>query len=130
MKNGSKYQAWVSKAEADFKAAAKLVSLRQKGMPDIVCFHAQQCVEKYLKGFLTLHNIMFPKTHDLRELLDLASGIDPLVQVVRDAAIGLNVYAVTVRYPGDEATPAEARAAVKTMKKLRAFLRKKLGSRR
>jgi HEPN domain-containing protein len=35
---------------------------------DTVCFHAQQCVEKYLKAFLVLEGIDFPKTHDIGKI--------------------------------------------------------------
>jgi len=35
---------------------------------DTICFHAQQCVEKYLKALLTSTHTDFPKTHDLIEL--------------------------------------------------------------
>lgn len=43
-----------------------------KGCPaDVVCFHAEQCVEKYLKALLTLKAIDFPKTHNIAELVAL-----------------------------------------------------------
>ena len=32
---------------------------------DGVCFHAQQCIEKYLKAKLVEADIDFPKTHNL-----------------------------------------------------------------
>ena len=35
---------------------------------DTVCFHTQQCVEKYLKALLTYLSIDFPKIHDVGEL--------------------------------------------------------------
>lgn len=38
---------WVSKAEGDFAAASTLAG--SGGAQWIVCFHAQQVVEKYLK---------------------------------------------------------------------------------
>lgn len=36
---------------------------------DAVCFHSQQCVEKYLKALLQEYNIAFGKIHDLPVLL-------------------------------------------------------------
>jgi HEPN domain-containing protein len=36
---------------------------------DTVCFHAQQCAEKYLKALLLQAGSEPPKTHDLRLLL-------------------------------------------------------------
>jgi HEPN domain-containing protein len=39
---------------------------------DVVGCHAQQAVEKALKVALVLADIDFPRTHDLRELVDIA----------------------------------------------------------
>lgn len=41
---------WVEKAEADYAAALVLRRSRKKHSRDIVCFHLQQCVEKYLRA--------------------------------------------------------------------------------
>lgn len=68
---------WVDKAEADYAAALLLRRSRKKHSRDIVCFHLQQCVEKYLKARLTESAIPFPRTHDLERLLDLALAVEP-----------------------------------------------------
>lgn len=130
MKDKEEFRQWIEKAEADHDAASLLIRHTRKRRADSSCFHSQQCVEKYLKAFLFQNGIPFRKTHDLMELLDLARKIDPLVSVLQNDLALLNAYSIAVRYPGDEATLAEARAAVKTMKKLRLFLRKKLELRR
>ncbi len=59
---------WVVKAEADFQGALAL-SRRKNPLPDLVCFHCQQCAEKYLKAVLQEWGIPFPKTHVLTDLL-------------------------------------------------------------
>ena len=41
---------WIAKAEEDFATAVTLARPRKKPLWSPVCFHAQQCVEKYLKG--------------------------------------------------------------------------------
>ena len=127
MKGTEGVKAWVLKADADFDDAIAAARRRKPGAADIACFHAQQCVEKYLKAFLVMHRVQFPKTHDLARLVNLAEGADPLVGALNADASSLTDYSVNIRYPGDEATPEEARAALKTMKKIRSFLRKKLG---
>jgi HEPN domain-containing protein len=38
---------WVEKAENDLTAATHAIKLRDKCPTDTVCFHAQQCIEKY-----------------------------------------------------------------------------------
>jgi HEPN domain-containing protein len=65
-----------------------------------VCFHCQQCAEKYLKALLVFRGIAFPRTHDLVLLLNLAvaqSKLDLPLSVVQP----LNRYSVEARYPGD-----------------------------
>ena len=93
---------------------------------DAACFHAQQCAKKYLKAFLTQHQIPFRPIHDLEVLLGLIISISPDFEFVRDSLLLLNDYAVDVRYPGEEATKEEARAVVKAMRTVRAFVRQKL----
>lgn len=43
---------WVEKAENDLKNATHTLKLGRDCPTDTVCFHAQQCVEKYLKALL------------------------------------------------------------------------------
>jgi HEPN domain-containing protein len=43
---------WVKKAEDDLKTAAHTLKLGKTCPTNTVCFHAQQCVEKYLKAYL------------------------------------------------------------------------------
>jgi HEPN domain-containing protein len=53
----------------------------------VVCFHAQQAVEKSLKALLFVHQIEFRRTHDLLELANLLEqhgiplSIDKLIRV-------------------------------------------------
>ena len=62
---------WVQKAEHDLLASVQVLKLGKETPIDIVCFHAQQCVEKYLKALLVNHDLEPPKTHNLPRLLDL-----------------------------------------------------------
>ncbi len=54
-------QEWVNKAESDFRIATREIQVTQDPSYDGVCFHAQQCVEKYLKGYLQELGTAFPK---------------------------------------------------------------------
>jgi HEPN domain-containing protein len=118
---------WVGKAEGDFRTAEREARVRKDPNHDAACFHAQQCAEKYLKAFLTQHQIPFRPIHDLEVLLGLITPVSPDFELFRDLLLLLNDYAVDVRYPGEEATKEEARAAVKAMRAVRAFVRQKLG---
>ena len=91
---------WVDKAEEDLRTAEYTLTLGDDCPYGTVCFHAQQCAEKYLKVLLTLHAIPFPKIHDLLELLPLvpkALGLE--IQLIDVAEV--NRYAIEGRYPGE-----------------------------
>ena len=103
---------WVDRAEADYAAALALRRSRKKHSRDIVCFHLQQCVEKYFKAGLEDAAIAFPKTHDLELLLDLVVSVQPLWAALRPGLAAITDYAVEARYPGPATTPAQARTAL------------------
>lgn len=65
---------WVGKAENDLETVKRLLDSGSGYPTDSVCFHSQQCVEKYLKALLTLAEIPFPKSHDIRLLISLIPG--------------------------------------------------------
>jgi HEPN domain-containing protein len=118
---------WVHKAKEDYETAITLIRKRKRPTPNVVCFHSQQCAEKYLKAFLVQQKVVFPKTRDLRELRRLALTTDPSFDLITDLLLHPSPYAVEFRYPGEEATVEEAREAVTTVKTVRRFVRDKLG---
>jgi HEPN domain-containing protein len=118
---------WVDKAEADYAAALLLRRSRKKHTRDIVCFHLQQCVEKYLKARLQEAAIAFPKTHDLERLLDLAVPLEPMWASLRPAMAAITDYAVEVRYPGRTIAPAEAQSLLRATTRIRDVIRQRLG---
>ncbi|MCX7839977.1 MAG: HEPN domain-containing protein [Anaerolineae bacterium] len=118
---------WIRKAEQDFEYARIGMRRRKNPLYDGVCFHAQQCAEKYLKAFLTRHKIEFRKTHDLTELQRACAQVDPAFRLIIEPLKLLFVYAVDIRYPGISATEQDARDAVAAMKQVRAFVRARLG---
>ncbi|MCI0695284.1 HEPN domain-containing protein [candidate division KSB1 bacterium] len=120
-------QEWVDKAEGDFHTANREMRVRKAPNYDAVCFHCQQCVEKYLKAYLQEHGQRFRPVHDLIEFLELCLPYDSAFELQRDLLKELTKYAVGVRYPGESATKDDARAAIQSMKTVRAFLRQKLG---
>ena len=69
---------WVEKAEADLEAAEQLAPNVVSGarLREIVGFHCQQAVEKFLKALLAYYQVEFPKTHDIERLLVLVSGVN------------------------------------------------------
>ena len=64
-------------------------------------FHAQQCAEKSIKGFLLYHGQKIPRTHDLRGLAKLACAIKPDLQSLFEPVGTLTKYITASRYPTD-----------------------------
>ncbi len=118
---------WIKKAESDYLAAQALSRRRKTPFHDEVCFHFQQCAEKYLKARLEEAGIASPKTHDLIRLLNLALAVEPLWSALRHAVASLSVYAVEFRYPGNEATAQNALDAKLHAKAVRKEARLALG---
>jgi HEPN domain-containing protein len=101
----------VEKAEGDFTCVQREWHARKSPVYDALCFHAQQCSEKYLKACLQEYNVEFEKTHNLLLLLEKVLSVAPLLAPVRDHLGVLNVYAVAFRYPGSSAERSDASAA-------------------
>jgi HEPN domain-containing protein len=118
---------WVDKAEADYAAALTLRRSRKKFSRDVVCFHLQQCVEKYLKGRLVEAGIAFPKTHNVLHILDLTLPIEPMWIALRPAMSAMTAHATETRYPGRTSTPAEAKELLVTTTRTRKLVRASLG---
>lgn len=118
---------WVVRAEEDFGVAQDLVS-RKSPFLNTVGFHCQQAAEKFLKALLVRCQIEFPKTHDIGELLDLATNVEPAVAASLRPAEALTKYGVEVRYPGDypEMTPQTAEAAMNLASRVRDAVRASL----
>ena len=118
---------WAQKAESDYQAALTLSRRRKRSFHDEVCFHCQQSAEKYLKARLEEAGIFSPKTHDLRRLLNLSLPLEPMWAALLHAVASLSVYAVEFRYPGNEATPQNAKDAKRYARTIRKEARLALG---
>ena len=120
-------QKGIAKAEDDFRVAGRELSFEDRPSYDAVCYHSQQCAEKFLKAFLTEHATPFPYTHVLVDLLALCLKIDDEFDALRKDLEDLSVYGVQVRYPGFDATLPAAEDALAAAGRVRAFVREKLG---
>jgi HEPN domain-containing protein len=116
---------WVTKADNDLKTAAHTLKLGDKCPADTVCFHAQQCVEKYIKAFLVVLEIEFPRTHDIEILISLIPRSIRLSLTVEEQR-RLTEYATIMRYPGpyEPILLSEAKQAVKLARLVRQKIRK------
>ncbi len=114
---------WIGKAEADYTAGTCLLSLKDKAPFDVVCFHAQQCVEKYFKSVLVARSLQVPKTHDIGKIAALLPPPVP-VGLTPEQMRWLTGFATESRYPGgDMASETDAREAMRIVEGVRVAVR-------
>ena len=117
---------WIDKAEGDWKVAQ-----REMQAPDpvwnVVCFLAEQCAEKYLKGFLEEQNIAFQKIHDLVVLLNTSTGLLSALDPLKPQLAHLSTFGIAARSPGVQADQQAAASAMKIGEEVRKVVRSSLG---
>lgn len=118
---------WIAKAEADFATASREIRVRKSPNYDAVCFHAQQCAEKYIKALLQEAEVPFGKTHHLIALLELVLNVERSWELLRPQLQSLNAYSVSIRYPGEAADKVIAREALRLADIIRTKARQGLG---
>lgn len=99
---------WIEKAENDFATAQRESRVRTNPNYDGICFHYQQCAEKYLKACLCEAEISFGKIHDLVVLLEQVLKVEPNWETFREDLAYLSDFAVSFRYPGESADKESA----------------------
>jgi HEPN domain-containing protein len=118
---------WIEKAEADLEAAERLASdvASSARLREVVGFHCQQTVEKYLKVLLTFYQVEFPKTHEIKRLLALVSRANSEAADALSGAKWLGPFGVDVRYPGDaaEMLPGDEVRAIEIARLAKAVVR-------
>lgn len=89
------HEAWFYHVDQDLLTARAL--LREEIFPN-ACFHAQQAVEKAMKGLLIAQGRPCPKTHDLVHLNDLL-GSPEWMETRIDQLNLFNQLYIPIRYP-------------------------------
>lgn len=118
---------WFRKAEHDLQNIRN--NLAAESVPtDTVCFHAQQAIEKLLKGLLVANGRNISKTHDLVKLLTDVADIIPELLPFEEQLEDISEYGVGVRYPDDfyEPTLDEAHRAFELALKIKAIVLDKI----
>lgn len=115
---------WISKAENDLKNAVHTLKMADDCPTDTVCYHAQQCIEKYLKVILVWKGVPFPKTHNLKTLVSLLPTTLQKI-IIEEEQDMLTEYATVTRYPGDyeDISLSEAKASVRIARRVRKDIR-------
>ncbi|MBO4318870.1 MAG: HEPN domain-containing protein [Treponema sp.] len=118
---------WERFAEMDYITANHLDKTLYPKQMEIICYHCQQCAEKYLKALLDYLGYEIEKTHDLG---NLANTISEKVLVPQDVLIScakLTQYGVKIRYPQEfEMTDNHVKAAINDMEKVRQWCRSQI----
>ena len=117
---------WVKKAEGDYRVAHR-VHLAEPPDHDIVCFHCQQCIEKYLKALLVEQGLTVPKTHKLLDLLALLAAVYSTLRSFKRGLQTLTEFAVDPRYPVMVVTKRQAVSAMRWLERIRQECRDLLG---
>ena len=119
------WKAWIERADEDYLLA--LSAIRRKApLTYGATFHAQQCIEKFLKALLISQQIAFPRTHDLAALGYLCQRAGIILPISDDALELITTYAVETRYPGTQPTLDESKEAIRMARIMRQFIKKTL----
>lgn len=90
------------KAIVDLNSAKYLLDAYNEDKIDIdiekIYFELQQSAEKLLKSILSKHQINFPKTHDIEQLINLCNENTIVLTEDIESLIELSDYAVEGRY--------------------------------
>ena len=122
-------EAWLKIADEEFQSAAHLF---EKHLFRMVCYHAQQAVEKTLKAVLAEGEIEIPRTHNLLDLHAAARrlGYSPPLSD-EDAVFLTSIY--RARYPSGlgllpsgEPTEQDAQKSLQIAGKMDEWLRNNL----
>ena len=97
----------MTKADHDLEIVRRELNLSEELLTDVLCYHCQQAVEKYLKTFLISKMVKPPKTHDIITLVEECGKIDSDFESLSDYAY-MTAYASELRYADDFYLPSRA----------------------
>jgi HEPN domain-containing protein len=85
---------WFTFASQDLRVAELALT---EGIFNQVCFHAQQCAEKAIKGWLESQGRAAPRTHRMADLLPLLPP--KLLGTLARRVLLLDAFYIPTRYP-------------------------------
>ncbi|SJZ82707.1 HEPN domain-containing protein [Selenihalanaerobacter shriftii] len=122
MNSNDMMQEWFTIAEKDLKSAQFLKGMHPTPL-EIICYHCQQSVEKYLKGYMALQNEKIVRTHDLLVLNKKCRKYNSDFSEIEDECLRLTDYGVNVRYPFHfELTLEDVELAIKDAITIKEFI--------
>jgi HEPN domain-containing protein len=114
---------WIMLADMDLRTAEHIAATMVPLPLEIVCFHCQQAAEKYLKGFLELHDEIPPHIHDLIELQKKCELYSEEFIKLQESSQTLTNYSVRPRYElGLDLQESDMRSSLRHAQSVKAFL--------
>jgi HEPN domain-containing protein len=118
-------QEWYILAERDFTVAEYLASNMRPIPTEIICFHCQQAVEKYLKGVITLLGEEPPYTHDLAVLCKLCEKHSTEFSKISASCSIITQFGVQPRYDNAmNITESDMNSILRYVNMIKEFLKK------
>jgi HEPN domain-containing protein len=114
---------WFDIADTELSSAEYLTNMRHPSPDAVICYLCQQAAEKYLKGFLVVHNMEPPKIHNLLDLLRICEPLHTNFSSLSAKCAFLNPYGVIPRYPNElQITDADTKIALQYAKEIKEFI--------
>jgi len=118
---------WRILAERDMAVADHLARTMVPIPTEIIAFHCQQAVEKYLKGVLTVFGEEPPYIHDLDDLCSLAEKRRPSFVSISSLCTIITQFSSQPRYDrGLDLSEADMRLLLAHTKTIKDFLQKEI----
>jgi HEPN domain-containing protein len=108
----------IAAGERDY-IAFRILARDPEAPEEIVLFHAQQAAENFLKAALTAKGVVYRRTHDLLELVEISMTNGLEVPADRDTMVRLGPYAAEFRYLAaiaPEVTRREAQTVIESLR--------------
>jgi len=116
---------WFRFADMDLTTSETMINHYPQPF-EVVCYHCQQCAEKYLKAFVILNGERPDRTHNLNALLQKCRQWDNDFKEIQKECFELNRFGILPRYPFEiEIIETDAKLAIKYAKKVKDFIRNK-----
>jgi len=118
---------WRILAERDLDVAIHLTATMVPLPTEIIAFHCQQAVEKYLKGALVILGEEPPYIHDLDILCSMAKKHKSSFTGISSPCTTINYFSVQPRYDrGISLSEADAHLVLNHTKAIKEFLQKEI----
>lgn len=94
---------WIKRARDDLHLVENELKIEESSLYNIIGFHIQQFVEKYLKAFLISRDIVPERTHNIDLLLYKCKAVDEdFNEFFESSLVDLTECAVSLRYPDND----------------------------